>query len=272
MKGLKAALVIWGVLAASFVSVLTAQAAEMDCRTVSSHLVNRPDNGHGTPAVWALDTMTRTVKVCHPPEVAPAAAKVPVDTWIYTAELADEGTFVTQGGPTNSPNAGTTLTTGVHGTVSGAATFVKFAALHDWGYWTGDVLNGKTFGGTDPSGTGDWIKNLWSDGFSGTKIATYKWTYKTCSEQWVDSSEEANGDGTADAAGDITGKPCPSSSASPSPSSSVSAAPVADRPTLPVTGPGGRTQVMVALGGGLVLSGGVLILAIRRRRPPKFIA
>jgi hypothetical protein len=212
-----------------------AHAAEPDCKTVTSHLVNRPDNGHGTPAVWALDTVDRTVKVCHvEPEVA---AKVAIDTWTYSATLTDTGTFKTQPSAHGSPNAGAQLLAQT-GTVHGEATFATFTAPHDWGYWNDTALQGKTFTGSAPSGTSDWVKHLWTDGFSGTQIADYSWNYATCTEQWVDSSAEGNDDGQADSAGDITGKACPSPSPSPSHSTAaptVSASPAAGA-SLPVTG------------------------------------
>lgn len=246
-----------------------AAVAAPDCKTVVSHLVDRPDNGHGTPGTWALDTMTRTVKVCHLPEAeaAPAVAKtVEVDAWTYTAALVDDGTFVTQGSATGSPNAGAAIVAGMHGTVKGVAGFAKFTAAHDWAYWNGAALDGKTFTGLAPSSTGSWIGNLWSDGFGGTQIVAYKWIYKTCTESWVDSSEEANGDGTADVAGDITGKACPSPSPSApaptTPAATVSATPAA---SLPVTGPGG-TGVLLAVGAGLILGGAMLYTTVRRRR------
>ena len=266
-------------VAGAFMAAAAANATESaapDCRTVVSHLVDRPDGGHGTPATWALDTMTRTVKVCHTPEAAPMQAQTQTFPWTYTATLVDDGTFVTQGGPAGSPNNGVALTGGVHGTVHGDAAFAKFTAGHHWAHWNGPALDDKTFHGSAPSGISDWIKNLWSDGFGGTKIVDYRWAYRTCSESWVDSSAVGNGDGTADGphgAGDITGKPCaspsPSASASVKPSVPASATPVhtasaTPTPGLPVTGPG--TGVLVGTGLALLLGGGVLVVVLRRRR------
>lgn len=263
-----AAVAVAGLLVLAAAPAAAAIADDDACRTVVAHLTDRPDNGHGTPPVWALDTVTRTVKVCHAEDAPAPAAAVEVKTWDYTATLVDEGTFVTKGSATGSPNAGIALTAGMHGTVHGAATFAKFTAPHHWGYWV-EAFDGKSFTGSAPSGTGDWIKNLWSDGFSGTQITDYKWTYETCTETWVDSSEEGNGDGTADSAGDITGKACPTPSASPSVSTSPSGSTIVAVPadtsgSLPVTG---SKEALIAGGGALAVAvGTVLVILFRRRR------
>lgn len=280
-RPVRAAVAIGAAVAVAGLLVLAAAGpaqavAAPDCKTAVSHLVDRPDNGHGTPSTWALDTVTRTVKVCHVEDTpAPAVAKaVPIDTWTYTATLVDEGTFVTKGGATGSPNAGVAIAAGMKGTIHGEATFAKFTAMHDFLGWV-DAFDGKTFTGSAPSGTNDWIKNLWSDGFGGTQITNYKWTYTTCSEKWVDSSEESNGDGTADSAGDITGKACPSPSvsASPAPSlpGSASGVPIVGQPTLPVTG--SRAVLVAGVGAVLVAIGAAgVIVGRRRRRDPVFTA
>lgn len=269
---MRAGLVLFVVVATAFLGAVLAHpagAAAPDCRTVTSHLIDRPDNGHGTPSMWALDTLDRKITVCH--QEAPAVAKVAIETWTYTATLTDAGTFVTQAGAHGSPNAGVALAGGTKGAVNGHATYLKFTAPHDWGYWNGDAMDGKTFHGSAPSGTDGWIANLWTDGFSGTHIDSYSWTYKTCVEQWVDSSEEGNGDGTSDSAGDITGKACPSPSPSRTtqPTAPVTSSPVIGAPSLPVTGfPVG---LAVTAGAVLVAAGGTA-LALSRRRRTKFEA
>lgn len=251
-------------------------AAPPDCKTVVTHLVDRPDNGHGTPGTWALDTMTRTLVVCRVVEAAPAA-KVAIDTWTYNAVLKDSGTFVTRVGAHGSPNNGVALAGGVHGVVSGKADFAKFTAPHDWIAWDASAVDGKTFTGSAPVPTGDWVKQLWKDGFGGTSITSYGWVYQTCVgkivtkgyvEQWIDSSAESNNDGQSASAGDITGKACPVASASPSAPASAPTSPRPTSPTavsLPVTG--SNTPAIAAGGAGLLGLGVVLVvLAMRRRR------
>lgn len=184
-----------------------------DCKTVTSHLTNHPDSGnHGT---WALDDFTRTVKVCHVPEVietAPSVSKalVVVQSWNYHVTVTDEGTFTTVAGAHNSPNNGFALIGNVPGTMKGGFT-ADVKAPHDWGYFTPEVLDGKNFTGapgTEAGGpkTSNWVKALWSDGLdekSSFINDDWAWTYKTCNQQWIDSVE--TDDGTSHAAGDITG-------------------------------------------------------------------
>jgi len=247
-----------------------------DCKTVTSHLVNRPDHGHGTPDVWALDTVTRTVQVCVQPPAALQTEKVAIDTWSYTAKLTDTGTFVTQAGTHGSPNNGASLAGGVHGAVLGAATFAKFTAPHDWIAWDPSALDGKTFNGSEPTSTGDWLKLLWKDGFGGSSINMYSWVYQTCVdkivksgwvEQWIDGS--FNNDGQDAKAGDIRGRVCPTRSPSPSPSPSTSqtstagAVTTGGTPSLPVTG---APVPLIALGGLVLIGAGIGGLALARRR------
>ncbi len=72
---MKRVLGILGSTALGFVGLVVlaspANAATPDCETVTSNLVNRPDNGnHG---IWSNDTFTRTVEVCVvPPPSTPA--------------------------------------------------------------------------------------------------------------------------------------------------------------------------------------------------------
>lgn len=240
-----------------------------DCKSVTFEVADRPDNGHGTPATWALDTMKRTVEVCRvmpqqPSSSAAAeadiASKSQTYTWNYTAKLTDSGTFVTKGSATGSPNAGANLTAGVKGTVLGEATFAKFSSTAYWKDWQGGVYDKKKFTGDKPGTTGDSVKMLFEHGVT-TKITAYKWTYKTCSEQWVDSSEESNGDGTSDSAGDITGKACPSPT--PSPSTPMPSTTITGQPTLPVTG---STPFLFGIAAAALAAGAVLVVFARRRR------
>lgn len=276
LAGLTAAalIVLMAVLLGQPAGAATTPTPATDCKTVVTHLANRPDHGHGTPDVWALDTMTRTVEVCAQQPAQNAA--VAIETWTYTATLTDVGTFLTQAGPTGSPNDGKPLVGGVAGALQGKAIFNKFTAPHDWIAWDPSAVDGKNFNGTEPGSTGDWLKLLWKDGLKQSGIDSYAWIYQTCVgkivrkgyvEQWVDSS--SNHDGQDASAGDITGKRCPTGSPSPS-ATTPSALPSLPLPTtpgvsLPVTG----SNVPLLIGGGvtLVTAGAVLlVLTLRRRR------
>jgi hypothetical protein len=204
-------------VAGSLAATSTANAAVVeDCKTVVSTLVDRPDNGHGTPSKWALDDFTRTVKVCHVPNELPTLADdvaktlVEVESWHYHATVTDEGTFTTVNGFHRSPNNGHMLLGNVPGTLKGGFT-ADVEAPASWQFFTPDTLNGKTFtgeAGTEEGGptTSTWVKALWSDGLSKQSSFINKdwwWKYKTCNEYWLDS--EKTDDGQNQFAGDITG-------------------------------------------------------------------
>ena len=263
-----ALLIVTMVSAVTFTKLAFASVDPSDCKTVTTHLVNRPDNGHGTPSLWALDTMTRTVTVCHGPQPEPSDS--PDETalnkhypWHYTATLKDAGTFVTKGGATGSPNDGKPLTAGTKGTVNGTATYAEFVSGWKWDGWQGADYDGKTYSDSEPGTTGDWVKMLFSGGKVQTSITDYKWVYKTCQETWIDSSTKDNDDGQSDSAGDITGKACPSPTPTKSAPPTVSQSPVVA--SLPVTG-SNITGTVVAVGGGFAVLGVVLFLYGRRRR------
>ena len=174
-------------LAATLIAVpaVEAQATTApDCKTVSADLV-RPDSG--TVGDWATDTFHRTAKVCHVPDVT--AKAVEVQSWTYTVEVTDAGTFTTKG---VKSFAGHTMLAGVVGSFHGSlgsnvAYKGSFDAPKDWGLWLGSVTNGNTYG------TSDWVKHLWSDGFKPGK-AVFGWQYETCNETLVNASAGNHGD------------------------------------------------------------------------------
>lgn len=241
-----------------------AQAAPGDCRTSVTYLVDRPDGGHGDDngGVWARDTFTRTVKIC---EVQPdVVVETPVDRAWYQATAVDTGTFTTITGEHLSPRAGVALLGGMTGTITGGFTTVKFDAeanflsynaKHDKQTYTGKP------GGDNPA-TSQWVNTLFTEDVK-ANLDSYGWTYKTCTEQWVETSD--NDDGQAEDAGDITGKPCPSVEPVPP---AVPSEPAASLPSdevgLPVTG--ADVQTIGMAGGVLLVVGAVLLFAVRRRR------
>lgn len=285
-----------GTFAAAAATTLVANPASaenrvqaQDCKTgpetVVTHLVDRPDTGHGTDneGVWALNKMDRKVTITKVAATQPAAAAKGADMWAYQAVVTDEGTFVTKAGQHLSPNKGDKLQGNVKGKVSGTFT-VDFAAPKCFKGYEGN-FNGETFTGTAPTGTSKWVPEVWGGEINviadlGTN---YKWTYTTCSEQWLTAYN--NGDGQAPGAGDITGKgyaecsaPKPSASASapaPAPSVAPSVAPgrgggqpapttPAAAPSLPITG----SKIPYIVGSAVALLGvgaGALFLSRRRR-------
>jgi LPXTG-motif cell wall-anchored protein len=252
---------------AVFVVAGPVAAAGSVCKTATTTLTDRPDSGlHGD---WAKDTFTRTVKLCETGPVEAAAAVAIAARSSYTATVTDAGTFTTVAG--KSPDAGVDLAAGITGYLAGGftATFTAEAGFKHYG----GVFDGKTYSGTAPSTTGDWVKNLWGGGdfTSVTNLVAWKWTYWTCGrdegkavEKWV-NVEAGN-------RGDITGKACPSPSPSASATASASTGPTAGASPstggtaggLPVTG----SNTGMYAGGGVVLlaAGAGLYLATRRRR------
>lgn len=227
--------------------------------TVVTDLVNRPDFGHGTPAEtpWALDTIKRTVTIS---QVKAPAMSIQSDTWSYQAVVTDEGTFVTKGGEKLSPNKGANLVAGTKGTVTGSFTvdFTAGRCFAAYGGHKGDL--------SVP--TSKWVAHTW--GGEGIHITTdldssYKWTYKTCSESWLDAYN--NKDGQAADAGDITGKVCPvTPTTAPAvvPVVQPSATPGASAAaSLPVTG---SNTGFIAGAAVLLVGVGVGLFMISRRR------
>jgi hypothetical protein len=269
MIGAVGALILAGTVA---LTAGPAQAAppEAEHQTVTTTLTDRADGGnHG---VWATDTITRTVALTGGPEYVqpPAAAKDAQPNvctfveklglrWNYTAKVTDTGKFVTLDG--KSPNAGKDLKAGTKGTVGGSFTATFTAPAH-WCTFEDKALNGKTVKGDQAPKTSEWVKSLFTDGFTGASINNdWTWTYTTCSEKWWDAADAKSNDGETDAAGDITGKAC-SVPAPTTPAPPATTAPGAAG-GLPVTG----TSLPLIAGGGvaLLLVGAGAVWLTRRR-------
>lgn len=269
------------ILTASTVALTAgpAQAVEPkpEHKTVATMVTERADGGnHG---VWATDTIKRSVALTGGPEyVQPdAAAKLAqarteqpdvtlctlVNTfhlrWNYTAKVSDAGTFVTIDG--KSPNEGKELKAGTKGSVEGSFTATFTAPAH-WCTFDDKALNGKTVKGDQAPKTSEWVKSLFTEGFTGDSINNdWTWTYTTCAEKWWDAADPKSNDGETDAAGDITGKACPT------PAPTTPAAPPATAPGtaggLPVTG---TSLPLIAGGGVALLVMGAAAMWLTRRR------
>jgi hypothetical protein len=253
-----------------------------ESRTVVTTLVNHTDNGYGTPSAWAVDNFTRTVEITggpnyvlpeQPTALAAEAEEATAErkqnpqidvcdltrrfhlTWSYHAEVTDEGTFVTKGGSTNSPNAGLPVVAGMNGTMVGSFTADFTAPAHFCTFDAKDLQGQEISSNTGPK-TSAWVESLFKHGFKGSSINDdWTRTYTTCTEQWTDAA-----DGPETGTGDITGKPCPT------PATTTSAAPVIVAAQLPVTGASVTSPAVIGIG--MVLVGIVLLvgLAFTRRR------
>jgi LPXTG-motif cell wall-anchored protein len=237
-----------------------ASAVASTCKTATTTLTDRPDSGlHGD---WAKDAITRTVKLC---EAVPGVPGPDGGKSTYIASVADTGTFTTVAG--KSPNAGVTLPAGIVGKLAGGytATFTATPAFATYQH----VFDGKTYSGTAPSTTGDWVAKLWGgeDFTSVTNLGGWTWTYWTCSVDLAKATEKfVNAE--AGNAGDITGIACPT--VAPVVLPTVSASPSASPSTggtaagLPVTG--SQTGLLAAGGAVLLAAGAGLVLLGRRRK------
>lgn len=182
-----------------------ASAATEDCRTITTQFVSHEDWGNGSPQHWADDTLTRVTTVCHVPAPEATLTKkdalvVPVEGWVYSVSIVDKGVFTTIGGD-NSPNNDHLVLSGVPGVMEGYYKTLVLAPS-EWAYWN-STLNGSTVPAGAHPRTGEFVGLLFTQGDKSSDEVLYKWTYTTCNEQWVDASN--NHDGQDNSAGDITG-------------------------------------------------------------------
>lgn len=197
----------------------SAQAAPGSATAVTT-LKNVPDNGHGTPSEWAVDTMQRTVTVTRGSQAPAADCELSSGTcWSYSAKLTDLGTFVTKPGA-GTPNqacagcAGEQVKTPAQsGYLTGTYSITFYASsgsprpslvprMHD----DHGVAASAPFTSTS------WPQLFFPAGthFSAMNGGAYSWTYLLVKfsfpflmQQWVDSS--TNNDGNAPGDGNITG-------------------------------------------------------------------
>jgi hypothetical protein len=190
--------------------------------TATTKVLNDPDTGHGVPAVWATDTITRTVTVTKGTQVpgtdcglAPSAG-----CWSFTAALTDSGTFVTIPGH-GTPNqacagcAGLLIASpAVSGTIAG-----NYVVTFDASYPVADAsLVGKTHDDGGVAASPPYTSTTWGEQFFGPGVSfgnvaggPYTWTYQVVTggfpfysvQHWIDSS--SNNDGNSPGAGNIAG-------------------------------------------------------------------
>lgn len=183
--------------------------------TAVTLITNDPDNGHGTPPEWAVDTIMRIETVTRGAQVSgtDCGLAAPAGCWAYTASLSDSGIFTTIPGA-GTPNqscagcAGKHITRKVTGSLQGAytVTFDASAPAPD-GSLVAWAHNDHGAAASPPFTSTTWGEQFFTPGtaFGNVDGGAYKWTYRVAfpSQQWVDSS--ANGDGDQPGDGNITG-------------------------------------------------------------------
>ena len=167
---------------------------------ISVKILNKPDNGYGSPSHWADLTFTRTV-IVHP-----VLTK-------FEVTVKDSGKFVTRKGA-GSPNNDVTIARKLPGDYTSTVNYGLVDGTID-GNKVGDI-DGNVYdvkAGVNPPGTGAWSKLLFEDGATSGAISSYQFLYKTLDEQWderwndgVDDRFDNNNDGQNATAGDITGR------------------------------------------------------------------
>ncbi len=169
--------------------------------TAVTLIMNDPDSGHGTPPVWATDTIVRTVTVTRGARVPGTGCGLaaPAGCWVYTATLHDTGRFVTIRGA-GTPNqscagcAGKKIrhreTGQMHGTYTvtfDASSPSPSGLLVPW------VHNDHHAAASPPFTSTSWGELFFPAGTSFGNLAggAYSWTYRVPfpHQQWIDSSD-----------------------------------------------------------------------------------
>jgi len=190
--------------------------------TATTRIANDPDSGHGTPAIWATDTITRTVTVTKGTQVPGTGCGLAASDgcWSFTADLSDSGTFTTIPGA-GTPNqacagcAGLLIASpAVSGMIQGTYT-VTFDASAPVADASLVAKNHDDLGlpAVPPYTSTTWGEQFFPAGTSFGSIAggAYTWTYQVVkggfpfftTQRWTDSS--SNNDGNSPGAGNITG-------------------------------------------------------------------
>ncbi len=165
----------------------TAVAADI---TVTATVKNHPDNGHGSPSHWADLNFQRSMVLHDNGDGS------------FAVTTTDTGTLVTRKGA-GSPNDNKVISRALPGGYS-STSHGKITGVLDSNYADHD---GKSFDDKNgnPFKSAEWAKLFFQDGATGSPFDTdYSFTYKTLDEQWIDASN--NDDGQDSSAGDITGK------------------------------------------------------------------
>lgn len=191
--------------------------------TATTKVLNDPDTGHGTPATWATDTITRTVTLTKGAQVpgTDCGLAASAGCWSFSAALSDSGTFTTIPGA-GTPDqacagcAGETIASpAVPGTIAGnyQVTFDASAPVADASL-VGKNHDDHNLPAVAPYTSTTWGEQFFGPGTSFGDIAggPYTWTYQETEggfpfftgERWVDSSSD--NDGNSLLAGNISGR------------------------------------------------------------------
>jgi len=267
--------------------------------TATTHLTDRQDGGHNTLGApyWATDTITRVMTLI---DNGPDPFRTGYDT--FTASLIDTGTFVTNNnvGNPNGLNPTTPITGTVTGTIKGTGTWTTFDAptgsanaslvpttlsgngtpSYEWPslFFPANTTNFECPGVPSPSPSTTVIVttayrtaiNPFSSLNGCGQENTYSYTYKSCTERWVDSNTDNDGNAVGQTPteqaiiGGISGQACPTPEPSPSHHHGYPTGGVQTGGGKPGTGAVSWVVLLGALGTLLIASAGVV--ALRRQR------
>jgi hypothetical protein len=261
--------------------------------TATTHLTNRLDGGHNTLGApyWATDTMTRVATLV---DNGPDPNRPGFDT--YSFSLSDTGTFVTNNnvGNPNGLNPTTPITGTVTGTIKGSGVWTTFDA--PTGSADASLVPTSMSGNGTPSYVWPGLFFPQNTDFECPGIPlrayttaiinppfppngcgsenTYSYTYKSCSEQWVDSNADNDGDAVGQSSaeqaiiGGISGEACPTPRPSPShhkPSNGFPTGGVQTGGGLPASS--SLVPLIASLAGlGMLIAAGFGIVRLRRQR------
>lgn len=191
--------------------------------TATTRITNDPDSGHGTPATWATDTITRTVTITKGGQVPGTACGLAPSAgcWSFKMALGDSGTFVTIPGA-GTPNQSCAGCAGelirspaVSGTIAG-----NYQVTFDASYPVANAsLVAKTHDDGSVPAVAPFTSTTWGEQFfpGGTSFGNvvggpYTWTYQVVTlrfpyfstQRWTDAS--GDNDGNSRGAGNITGR------------------------------------------------------------------
>lgn len=156
----------------------------VDCQFSQATLNNRPDSGEDGNT-WALDTMTRTTRIC---EGVPGQ---------YSVKVSDNGTFNPISGektPDGDDLLDVILDDAPNGTIVGSFHTRILAAPNFSTYTTAGMTGSHS--GTAPSSSGTWAGRFFTDVADphDSTFAQWKWTYSTCAETYVQANTGYVGD------------------------------------------------------------------------------
>lgn len=153
---------------------------------------------------WAVDTFTRTLSVTREHAAESAKCGGTPQCWFYTAQITDNGSFVTAiGHPSPNSSQHATITHTVSGTINGTARMEFYASSPTPAV---DNVPTSATAAPKPASTSEWYKLAFAPdtSFAGGRLPAYTWDYTTEHEHWHDAINPGD-DGQGSEDGDITG-------------------------------------------------------------------